>query len=60
MNLKPASLEVDISYRLSESVMNGLVAGANFVAIHNALGDYLSRRWSLPKNGRRPPRQAEK
>jgi len=31
-----------------------LVAGACFVAIHNALGALLERRWSLPKNGRRP------
>ena len=31
-----------------------LVAGAYFVAIHNALGALLVRRWSLPKNGRRP------
>ena len=33
---------------------NWLVAGACFVAIHNALGALLVRRWSLPKNGRRP------
>jgi site-specific DNA recombinase len=31
-----------------------MVAGAYFVAIHNALGALLVRRWSLPKNGRRP------
>jgi hypothetical protein len=47
-------LEVKINYRVPESVMNGLVAGACFVAIHNALGALLERRWSLPKNGRRP------
>jgi hypothetical protein len=31
-----------------------MVAGACFVAIHNALGSSLARRWTLPKNGRRP------
>jgi DNA invertase Pin-like site-specific DNA recombinase len=31
-----------------------MVAGAYFGAIHNALGQWLVRRWVLPKNGRRP------
>jgi hypothetical protein len=53
VKLKPENLEVDISYRLPESVMNGLVAGACFEAIHSALGAWLVRRWLLPKNGRR-------
>ena len=32
-------------------------AGASSVAIHNAMGAWLRRMWSLPKNGRRqrPP-----
>jgi integrase len=30
-----------------------LVAGACYVAIHNALSTRLSRRWPLPRNGRR-------
>ena len=51
---KPESLEVSMRYRLPESVMNALVAGAYFAAIHNALGSRLVQRWSLPKNGRRP------
>ena len=34
----------------------GLVAGACFEAIHNALAAWLVRRWALPKNGRRPNR----
>jgi hypothetical protein len=34
----------------------GLVAGACFEAIHNALAAWLVRRWVLPKNGRRPNR----
>ena len=44
-----------------ESVMNGLVAGACFAVIHNALGALMVRRWSLPKNGRRtgPPSRKE-
>ena len=53
-DLKPERLEVSISYRPPEAVGNGLAAGAYFVAIHNALGALLVRRWSLPKNGRRP------
>jgi hypothetical protein len=36
-----------------------LVAGACFVAIHNALGALLERRWALPKNGRRPRHATE-
>src|SRR5207245_11336168 len=54
VKLKPENLEVSISYCLPESVMNELVAGACFEAIHNALGAWLVRRWLLPKNGRRP------
>jgi hypothetical protein len=34
----------------------GMVAGACFETIHNALGAWLVRRWLLPKNGRRPVR----
>jgi hypothetical protein len=30
--------------------------GACYAAIHNALGSWMVRRWSLPKNGRRPTR----
>jgi hypothetical protein len=33
--------------------MMALVAGACYVAIHNALSTHLSRRWPLPRNGRR-------
>jgi hypothetical protein len=56
VKLLPGDLEVSISYRLPEAIMNGLVAGACFEPIHNALAARLIRRWVLPKNGRRPNR----
>ena len=31
-----------------------MVAGACFIAMHNALGAMLVRRWALPRQGRRP------
>ena len=31
----------------------GLVAGACYVTIHNALATWLTRRWALPRQGRR-------
>jgi len=42
--------------RNPRNLLRGLVAGAYFEAIHNALGAWLVRRWSLPRNGRRPPK----
>jgi hypothetical protein len=49
MKPAPERLEVEITYRLPEPVMNGLVAGAWFVAVCTA-----ARRLStLPRNGRR-------
>ena len=56
MKLAPASLEVEITYQLPEPVVNCVVARASFVAMHYALGGWLSRRWRLPTKGRRPAR----
>ena len=44
---------------MARHLLRNLVAGAYSVAIHNALGAWLVRRWSLPKNGRRPPRPSQ-
>jgi len=56
IKLEPETLEVKISYRLPETVVKGVVAGACYVAIHNALAAHFLRRWLLPRNGRRPNR----
>ena len=47
----PNSPSHDLS--LARKFMMALVAGACYVAIHNALSSYLSRLWPLPRNGRR-------
>jgi hypothetical protein len=50
----PSSPSLELS--LDRRFMISLVAGACYVAIHNALAPHLSRRWPLPRNGRRPTR----
>jgi hypothetical protein len=49
-------MEVGVTLWNPRNLLKELVAGAYFAAIHNALGGLLVRRWSLPKNGRRPHR----
>ena len=51
MKQAPGRLEVEITYRIPEPVMNGVVAGKCYVAIHNALASVLVRRWQLPRQG---------
>ncbi|GEM_PF-2706647 len=53
MALAPERLEVEITYRIPEPIMNGVVAGACYGAIHNALAAWLVRRWALPRRGKR-------
>ena len=53
MKLTPERLEVEMSYRIPEPVVNSVVAGAGFAAMHNALAALLARRWRLPLQGRR-------
>ena len=52
---------MEISYRLPEPVMNGVVAGAGFAPIHEKLSEWSVERWPLPTKGRRndlsPPPQ---
>ena len=58
IKLAPERLAVEITYRApGPSVMNNLVAGALFEAIHKVLGKSLRRLIHLPKNGRRPGTQ---
>jgi hypothetical protein len=52
IKLAPESLEITLTYRLPEPVMNRLVAGAHFVANHDAIRSRLQRRVALPLNGR--------
>ena len=53
MKLAPERLEVEVTYRIPEPIVNSVVAGACYVAMHNALAAVLVRRWRLPLNGRR-------
>lgn len=53
IKLIPEKHQVNITYNLPEHFMNGVVAGACYVAIHKLLGAWLSRKWTLPKKGRR-------
>src|SRR5262245_29223711 len=46
--LAPDRREVEITLRVPEPVMNRVVAGALYVAIHDALAPYLTRRITIP------------
>jgi hypothetical protein len=49
----PALLDKRTPASVETGVAIGLVAGACYVAIHNALAEVLVRRWQLPRQGRR-------
>ncbi len=55
IRLTPEQLEVTITYQIPEPVVNKLVAGARYKAIHDTIGSVLGRTLELPRNGRRPP-----
>ena len=56
IRLAPEQLEVSITYRVPEPVVNELVAGACYEIIQDVMGERLVARWLLPRDGRRQPR----
>ena len=52
IQLAPESLQITMTYRLPELVMNRLVAGAHFGAIHDKFRSRFQRHITLPLNGR--------
>jgi len=55
IKLTPETLSVEITYRApGPIVLNNLVAGALYEAIHKILGKSLHRLIPLPRNGRHP------
>ena len=53
MKLAPEAREVSIAYRVPEPVMNQMVAGALYDAVHNMLAPRLTRRFRLVRKGGR-------
>ena len=54
--IEPTTGEITISVRrLPAQMFQAVVAGACYAAMHNALRQWLVRRWALPAVGRRRP-----
>ena len=53
----PALAQTTDSAPTEAGLRIGLVAGACFVAVHNAMAAWLTRRWQLPRRGRRSDRR---
>ena len=58
MRLAPEDLEIEINYQVPEPVMNRVVAGACYAAIHHVMAEWLVRRWKLSRKGRRLERRS--
>ena len=58
IGIEPETCELTVSVRrLPAQMFQAVVAGACYAAIHDALRQWLIRRWALPANGRRPARR---
>jgi len=56
IKLAPENREVLITYRTPEPVMDFMVAGALSAIIHNALAQWLTRRFISPKRRSHTPK----
>ena len=52
IKLAPEDLAVDISYRLPEPVMNGVVAGARYLQVRERIEHLFLREWTPSRKGR--------
>lgn len=58
MRLAPGQLDVAITYRVPEPVVNELLAGARYEAIQDLASEWFLSKWELPRNGRQLRRPA--
>jgi len=58
IRLAPGQLDVAITYRVPEPVVNELLAGARYEAIQDLASEWFLSKWELPRKGRQLRRPA--